>query len=212
MHQTIRYALLSLLCGLIFLGLTMKLSAKTEEPAHRVLSNDGDFEIREYNAVVAAEVVESGDRSTAANHAFRILFNYISGENRAGRKITMTTPVAMSEGESQKIPMTAPVTEQQTAAGWHVRFFLPPGYTLETVPLPTNPAIQLVQIPVQKVVCIRFSGSSSQSNLSGHKAKLETYIHQKGLEVTGEPVYAFYNAPFVPPPFRRNEIFYLLAH
>jgi hypothetical protein len=43
-------------------------------------------------------------------------------------------------------------------------------------------------------------------NLSEHRTRLETYIHEKGLKVTDDPLYAFHNAPFVSPPFRRNEI------
>ncbi len=191
--------------------LTMTLRAETKEPLHKVVSKDGEFEIREYESVVAAEVVAPGDRSTAANRAFRMLFNYISGENRAHAKVAMTAPVAMNENEPVKIPMTAPVTELQSAAGWHVRFFLPPGYTVDTAPQPSNPAIKLLPIPAQKFVLIRFSGSSSESNLSEHRQKLETYVREKNLKITGDPVLAFYNAPFVPPPFRRNEILWQLA-
>jgi len=126
MNQTERVILVGLAAGIILITLTMTLAAKTKEPRHKVVSEDGKFEIREYEAVVAAEVVSPGDRSAAANRSFRILFNYISGENRSQSKISMTSPVAMTENE--KIPMTAPVTEQESSEGWHVRFFPPPSY------------------------------------------------------------------------------------
>lgn len=187
----------------------MKLVAKTKEPRHKVVSKDGKFEIREYEAVVAAEVVSPGDRSAAASRSFRLLFNYISGDNRSKSKIPMTSPVAMTQNE--KIPMTAPVTEQEGSEGWHVRFFLPPTHTLETAPQPTNPAISLLQLPPERFVSVRFSGSSSESNLSVHRQQLENYIHEKRLKTTGNPILAFYNAPFVPPPFRRNEILWKLV-
>jgi hypothetical protein len=209
MTQTSTIVLTGLVAGALFATLTMTLRAETKEPLHKVISKDGNFEIREYESVVAAEVVFPGDRSSAANQAFRILFNYISGENRSRKKIPMTAPVAMNENE--KIPMTAPVTEEQSSEGWHVRFFLPPTYTLESAPQPNNLAIKLVQIPAQKFVSIRFSGSSSESNLENHRHQLETYVREKGLKTTGDPVLAFYNAPFIPPPFRRNEILLRLA-
>jgi effector-binding domain-containing protein len=209
MNQTVRVVLAGLAAGIILITLTMTLVAKTKEPRHKVLSKNGKFEIREYEAVVAAEVVSRGDRSAAANRSFRILFNYISGENRSQSKIPMTSPVAMNENE--KIPMTAPVTEQESCEGWHVRFFLPPTYSLETAPQPTNPAIRMLQLPSERFVSVRFSGSSSESNLSEHLKQLEDYIHEKELKITGDPVFAFYNAPFVPPPFRRNEILWKLS-
>ena len=209
MNQTVRVVLAGLAAGILLITLMMTLVAKTKEPRHKVLSKDGKFEIREYEAVVAAEVVLTGDRSAAANRSFRILFNYISGENRSQSKIPMSGPVAMNENE--KIPMTAPVTEQESSEGWHVRFFLPPTYSLETAPQPTNPAIRMLQLPEERFVSVRFSGSSSESNLSEHRKQLEDYIHEKELKITGDPVFAFYNAPFIPPPFRRNEILWKLS-
>ena len=209
MNHTVRVRLAGLAAGIILITLTMTLAANTKEPRHKVVSKDGKFEMREYEAVVAAEVVSPGERSAAANRAFRILFNYISGENRSQSKIPMTSPVAMTENE--KIPMTAPVTERESSEGWHVRFFLPPTYTLETVPQPTNPAIRLLQLPPERFVSVRFSGSSSESNLSEHRKELENYIQKKKLKITGDPVFAFYNAPFIPPVFRRNEILWKLA-
>lgn len=189
--------------------LTMTLAAETKEPRRKVVSKDGKFEIREYERVVAAEVVTPGDQPAAANRPFRILFNYISGENRSQKEIPMTSPVAMNKNE--KIPMTAPVTEQQSSEGWHVRFFLPRTYTLETAPQPTNPAITLLQLSSERFVAVRLSGSSSGSNLLEHRTQLEMYIHEKGQKITSGPLLAFYNAPFVSPPFRRNEILWKLA-
>jgi hypothetical protein len=209
MKQTATIALAILTAGIVLATLTMTLRAETKEPVHLVIFKDGNFEIREYESVVAAEVVSPGDRSAAANRSFTILFKYISGENKTRKKIPMTAPVAMNEKE--KIPMTAPVTEQQTSEGWYMRFFLPPGYTVETAPQPTNPSIKLVQLPAQKFVSIRFSGSNSDSNLNEHRQKLDAYVREKGLKITGDPVLAFYNAPFIPPPFRRNEILWQLA-
>ncbi|NNK97846.1 MAG: heme-binding protein, partial [Xanthomonadales bacterium] len=39
-----------------------------------------------------------------------------------------------------------------------------------------------------------------------HLAELMAWVETKGLVVSGEPVWARYNAPFVPWFMRRNEI------
>jgi hypothetical protein len=42
-------------------------------------------------------------------------------------------------------------------------------------------------------------------------ARLETWIAQQGLKRAGEPEYAFYDAPMVPGPLRRNEVLIPIA-
>ncbi|MEO0721150.1 MAG: heme-binding protein, partial [Pseudomonadota bacterium] len=53
---------------------------------------------------------------------------------------------------------------------------------------------------------IRFSGRARPKAQAEKTAALETWIAERGYEITGPAVTAFYNAPFVPGPFRRNEI------
>ena len=78
-----------------FLALTGVVTA-TEEAAYVVVQDDGDFELRDYAPQVVAEVVVSGSFSSAANRAFRPLFNYISGENAVRTEIAMTAPVSQT--------------------------------------------------------------------------------------------------------------------
>jgi hypothetical protein len=42
-----------------------------------------------------------------------------------------------------KIAMTAPVTQQGSDNTWRVRFIMPSRYTMETLPKPNNPAVEL---------------------------------------------------------------------
>jgi hypothetical protein len=65
----------------------------TEEPAHRVVERVGAIEIREYAAMIVAEVEVSGDQTRASNRGFRPLANYIFGGNTPRQEIAMTTPV-----------------------------------------------------------------------------------------------------------------------
>ena len=58
----------------------------------------------------------------------------------------MTASVAQ-EPTNEKIAMTAPVTQTQTAGEWVVRFTMPSTYSLETLPEPNDARIRLLVTP-----------------------------------------------------------------
>ena len=58
---------------------------------------------------------------------------------------------------------------------------------------------------------LRFSGAWKDEQLNTHRASLLEYIEKSGLQTDGQPYYAFYNSPFVPPPLRRNEVLVKLS-
>ena len=64
-----------------------------EEPAFRTVLQDGAFEIRDYPALVVAEVTVTGGQKEAASKGFRLLAGYIFGGNRGKQSIAMTAPV-----------------------------------------------------------------------------------------------------------------------
>jgi hypothetical protein len=68
--------------------------------------------------------------------------------------------------------------------------------------------IRIIQTAPYSTVSIRFSGSASKRNLKDHQNKLDEFLLSRKINTMGEPEYAFYDAPFVPPMFRRNEIHY----
>ena len=102
--------------------------------------------------------------------------------------------------------MTAPVGQQRAGDEWAVSFMMPPGYSLETLPEPDDPLITLRQVPPRTMAAVRYSGFWSEKNYQKHKAELEEWVARKGLVITGDPVWARYNAPFTPWFMRRNEI------
>jgi hypothetical protein len=57
-----------------------------------------------------------------------------------------------------------------------------------------------------QVIVIRFSGISSDRLIAKKTSELKKYAADQKLEVTGEPVLAFYNPPWTLPFLRRNEI------
>jgi hypothetical protein len=176
-----------------------------EQAPYRVLEKEGDCELREYAPQILAEVIVDGNLEDAGNKAFNLLFRYISGDNRTRAKIAMTAPVSQ-ESAPEKIAMTAPVAQQAAPGGWAVSFMMPASYTLETLPIPTNPRVTIRPIPARRVAAIRYSGTWDETRYRKNLARLESWLGKRGLTAGGAPVWARYNPPFTPWFLRRNEV------
>ena len=178
--------------------------ANTEEPEFTLVSKEDSFELRDYAPMIAAEVSVDGERDSAASAGFRILAGYIFGGNAGSAKIDMTAPVTQSKGDT--IAMTAPVMQTGNAGVWTIRFMMPKGYTLKTLPKPNDARIRFVEIPGRRVAVLRFSGLWSDSNLMSRREELAALLKAKKLKPQGEPSFAFYDPPWQPFFWRRNEI------
>jgi hypothetical protein len=117
----------------------------------------------------------------------------------------MTTPVSQEAG-SEKIAMTAPVSQEQTGGQWRIAFVMPAEYTLDTLPQPVDPKVLLKQVPARRMAAITYSGTWSRERYEEHKALLEAFIQRKKLRPLGDPVLARYNSPFTLWFLRRNEV------
>lgn len=181
----------------------------TEEPKFTLLQKDQSFELRTYQPKIIAEVEVDGDMSEASGKGFRLIADFIFGNNTAqsgkSEKISMTTPVAIKPA-SEKISMTAPVGMQQSEKGWKVNFVMPSQYTLDTLPKPNNPRINIKLITAQKFAVIRFSGLVDEEKMYAKSAELHQWITQKNFKVLGTPELARYNPPWTLPFLRRNEL------
>lgn len=186
------------------------MASAIEEPRYTVVEQRDGFEVRQYPPYVVAEVVVPGPASAAGNQGFRLLAGYIFGNNKGERKIEMTAPVTQSAAP-MKIEMTAPVTQQPAGGGYVVQFVMPARFTLATLPEPVDPAVRLREMPGGRYAVIRYSGFWSDSNYREHLEALQRAVAAAGLATTGEPVYARYDAPYVPWFMRRNEIWLRLA-
>jgi effector-binding domain-containing protein len=189
-----------------------------EEPKYTVALQEGPFEIRDYQATVVAEVTVTGDQSEAGGKGFRLLAGYIFGGNTKRESLAMTAPVAQQrasekdERTSEKIAMTAPVTMIQSEGTWVVRFTMPAGYSLETLPVPIDPRVKLRAVAPARYVVIRFSGLASASNVEARTAELIAFAKERHLRTTGPAALAQYNPPWTLWFMRRNEVMIRLAN
>lgn len=178
-----------------------------DEIAHNVIKQDGNIQIREYAPTVVAEVTIQSTRSEAPSRAFRTLFDYISGNNITAQNIPMTTPVSQEPSSSQEIPMTTPVSQEQADDGsWTIAFYMPNDMKLEDAPQPKNEKIIMRAVPAKRMAAIRFSGRGTDSNIAQHEKELRDYLNANDIAYEDKPLYAFYDAPFVPWFLRRNEV------
>lgn len=202
--KTIFFAIL--FCGSILVGCAMvgPIMSDVEKPKYQATALTNEIELRSYDPMLVAMVQMSGSRKDAISEGFRVLADYIFGNNTLEQNISMTAPVEQQAG--QKISMTAPVQQQQRSNSWMISFVMPKQFTLKTIPKPNNEMVKINEVPAQRFITIRFSGSNSDDNIRKNESALFNYITQNKINVTGEPKYAFYNPPWTLPFLRRNEI------
>lgn len=184
---------------------TLYLDYATAEPAYNVVKRTKSYEIREYPAMLTASVAVDAIQKNPSNRAFKILADYIFGNNESRKNIAMTKPVIV-QTESETIGMTTPVIESKTNETYTMTFVLPSVYTIHTVPLPQDKRIELKEIPSQKVAVLTFGWYASPKRVAQKIEKLKTAVAQDNFTVVGQPVVARYNPPFAFPLLMRNEI------
>jgi hypothetical protein len=199
--------MIATLAGLLTLAACSVIgNAAAPEPDHTVILAQEPFEIRDYGELVVVKTpMADGSRA-----AFGRLFDYISGQNEGARKIAMTAPVLNTDAaEGVEIAMTAPVL-QSRAGDREMIFVLPDGFTPQTAPVPSDPAVSLATIAPRRVAVVRYSGSMTKRAPS-EEARLRAWLEQKALQPTGPAQVAGYNPPWTLPPYRRNEILIPIA-
>jgi effector-binding domain-containing protein len=198
----------SLLLGVFFLFFTGTIMA-TEEPKYTVIEASEAFELRAYSPKIVAETLVSGSMAKASSAGFRLIADFIFGNNTAAsggnKKISMTTPVTM-EPKSEKISMTAPVSMEQAQGQWRVQFVMPSEYTLDSLPKPNNPAVTVREVPASNYAVIRFSGLADEAKTAAKTADLLAWLDGRGVTLIGKPELARYNPPWTLPFLRRNEV------
>jgi hypothetical protein len=170
-------------------------ASRAEEPRYQTIESDGPIEVRKYPPLVTAGAEHRGERQAALNEGFRTLADYLFAKSRPGKKL----------------PMTAPVLSDTDGDGsWRTRFIMPAGKA--RAELPAAPlGVELTSEPARRVAAIRFSGRADDATLAAKEGALRSWLQLRGLPSEGKATHAFYNAPFLPGPMRRNEVMIVLS-
>nr|WP_235009777.1 heme-binding protein [Mycobacterium sp. 3519A] len=161
-----------------------------EEPGHRCEPLTKHVQIRHYGPRVAAETTVGRDEMSARHEGFRRLAGYIFGRNHGGDRIAMSAPVGTAPAEP----------------GWVIRFYMPAGRTLESLPMPHDDRVRLVSVPAESVAVLRFTGTATPEAVRAHTAALRRVLQAYGFETVGSPVTWLYDPPWTVPWLRRNEV------
>lgn len=172
---------------------------------YQVVENEDSFDIRQYEEYWVARTEIEGDYRESTGQGFRLLFNYISGNNKQQEKIAMTGPVIQQE-QGEKIAMTGPVIQQKKGKGWIMEFVLPSKYNTEQAPEPIAPEVKLVKIPRHRAAAISYRGNLREKMYNTKAKELMDIVRAKGLQPIGEPFSAGYDPPWTIPFLKRNEV------
>lgn len=208
------------LLGSLLLLIVCKAMA-IEEPKFTLVSKEGAIELRQYAPFLIAETMVEGDMDEASNRGFRLIADFIFGNNQAASesgssaKIAMTAPVTVvPDASAQKIAMTAPVTvtavesaaNPMAARRWRVHFVMPSEYSLATLPKPKNSAVTIREVPAKQFAVLGYSGFNTESKVQQRTAELLSWVKAKNLNPLGPPQLSRYDPPWTLPMWRRNEI------
>ena len=195
---------------LIILFLLMTHTAMAiEEPRYTVIEKSGKLELRHYSPKIIAETVVAGSMDKASSAGFRLIADFIFGNNTASdgasNKISMTAPVII-EPRSEKISMTAPATLKESAGQWRVEFVMPNQFTMRTLPTPNDKRVTIREVPAANYAVIRFSGLAREKKVATKTTELLQWLNGKSITPVSTPELARYNPPWTPPFLRRNEV------
>ena len=187
-----KWFIISVIAGIIIIGIATlgPIMSNVEVPNYQVVNAENNIEVRQYSPMIVAEVEIKGQREDAIGDGFRLLADYIFGNNITHKNIAMT----------------APVQQQKINDMWRISFIMPSEYKMNKLPKPISELIRLKEVAAKMFAVITFSGQNSDKNLKKHEEKLIEYIQSRNLLVRGEPKYAFYNPPWTLPFMRRNEV------
>ncbi|QSX08230.1 heme-binding protein [Alkalibacter rhizosphaerae] len=161
--------------------------SKYEQPEYKVVLSQPPFELRLYDEFIVVEY--NNEKDPKIEKGFGTLFRYISNDNE----------------NKQKLSMTIPVIEEVVDDQMKMAFVVPKAHW-ENAPKPNSELLSLKKFGGGLFAVIKYGGRSNENMEKNMKQKLSEWIEVKGYRAISNHMLAFYNPPFVPGVFRRNEI------
>jgi len=167
----------------------------TERQEFRVLQTFRDFEVREYQPCVLAEVKVSAHYSTASSSAFSSLFKYISKGNKSSEKIAMTAPVIAAQRSDGAGP-----------DDWFVSFVMPSGSSFGRLPHPNDPQVVLRELEAETCIAASFRGRATEELAAKKILELRRAAALENIALSTEIRICRFDPPFKPGFLQYNEI------
>jgi hypothetical protein len=155
-------------------------ASAVEEPPHQVVWRDGEFEIRDYPSMTVAETTVDADRDSAAYAGFRVLAGYIFGGNAKKQRIDMTAPVIEARPEYM-------FATQAPGRRWVIRFVMPRGFSVASLPKPDTEGIVLREEPPAHMAVLKFSGLAGDDAVAAKTVELQAMLKARNLTPSGGP-------------------------
>ena len=167
----------------------------TQRQEFRVTRTYSDFEIREYQPCVLAEVKVSQHYSSATSIAFGSLFKYISKGNQGAQKIAMTAPVIAAQKADQ-------ISENE----WYVSFVMPSGSKIGHLPFPNDSNVILRELDKETCAAMSFRGRADEDLADKATRKLRAAAAKENISLSNETRICRFDPPFKPGFMHYNEI------
>lgn len=163
-----------------------------EEPSYELIKKFESFEIRKYSPTITAKTQRSTSNYQGSSGGFRVIAEYIFGNNSTNQKISMTSPVHIWKENSSESYMS---------------FTMPSEFKLNDLPKPNDERVSIEKIDQKTAAVLKFSGLSGEAKTEKLIKKLSENLARESIEIVGPPCLAIYDNPWSTLPFqRRNEI------
>ncbi len=147
---------------------------------YTVIKKYDGFEIRRYEATLFTSVkLNTKGYNSSSSKGFSILARYIFGNNERNEKISMTSPVAMTLGDTMTM-----------------MFMVPKKLNKNMLPKPNQSGIEFKEEPAKTVAAIRFSGWADDAKIETYKQKLKAALDAEGIKYSQHFYFLGYNAPY----------------
>lgn len=138
------------------------------------------LEIRTYETTLFTSVkLSTKGYKNSSSKGFSILAGYIFGNNERNEKISMTSPVSMSLGDTMTM-----------------MFMVPKKLNKEMLPKPNQSGIEFKEEPSKTVAAISFSGWANDIKIEKYKQNLKAALNAEGIKYSDQFYFLGYNAPF----------------
>jgi hypothetical protein len=161
--------------------------AATETPEYKVIRTDAKFEIRDYPQLIIASTPMDDQ---GMNGSFGQLFRFITGNNEGAEKISMTSPVLIDSTKDKKT----------------MSFIMSKKVVEKGVPKPLCDKVTLGKVGAARFAVLRFAGGRTPENEKAAIEKLKVWLSARKIPGKGDPLFAYYDPPWIPIFLRRNEV------